>query len=125
MAGKPEKEGKYELFESNHGNIILNLNDKNYFAIIRGNYGEILVKSDSDHVKEKTLKKGNFYLANFESDPAFKDMPHLFLEEKDNLYKEWILPNDRPTKADYQKKLIKTQHLISKEKMLSHIKKKK
>jgi hypothetical protein len=121
MHGELEREGNYELFETNHGHQILELNNKVWFAIIKGKYGDILVKSDSDHVKSKVLKKGRFYLADFNDDPSFKDMPHLFLEDG-NKYREWILPNYEATEGDFQKKLVKTGDLVSKEKVKDHVK---
>lgn len=121
MQGHLEKEGQYELFETTNGHQILALNNKNYFAIVKGKYGDILVKSDSDHQKKKTQKKGHFYLASFDDDPDFRDLPHLFLEEGDK-FREWILPNNAPTEKDYKKKLIKTQDLLSREKVESHVK---
>ena len=116
MQGKLEKKGHYDLFETTEGHQILNLNDKHFFAVVKGKYGDILVGSNADHEKKKTLHEGHFYLADFEDDPEFKDMPHLFLEEG-NKYREWILPNDYPTKGDYQKKLIKTGDLVDKDKV--------
>jgi hypothetical protein len=121
MRGKLEKEGNYELFETANGHQILNLNNKNYFAVIGGQKGDILVATDSDHEKSKVLKKGRFYLADFENDPEFSDMPHLFLQEG-NKYREWILPNHEPSEKDYQKKLVRTGNLVSKAKVESHVK---
>lgn len=121
MKNKIENEGKYELFRTTKGHQILNLNDKTFFAVITGQKGDILVSTDSDHEKDKTLKKGRFYLATFDDDPEFNDIPHLFLEEG-NKYREWILPNDKPTKKDYQKKLVKTGNLVEKSKVEKHLK---
>lgn len=121
MKGKLEKEGKYELFETTHGHQILNLNNESFFAIVEGQKGDIIVKSDSDHKKKKTLSKGKFYLADFNNDPEFRDIPHLFLEEGKK-YREWILPNDEPSKRDYQKKLVRTDNLVDKGKVENHVK---
>lgn len=121
MKGKLESEGHYELFKTANGNQILNLNDKNFFAVAKGKRGDILVKTDGDHERERTIREGKFYLADFDDDPAFSDMPHLFLQEG-NKYREWILPNDKPTKGDYQKKLVKTGKLVSKAKVEAHVK---
>jgi hypothetical protein len=121
MRGKLESEGHYELFETTHGNQILNLNNKDFFAVIKGKRGDILVATDSNHKKSKTIKEGQFYLADFEDDPEFSDMTHLFLQEG-NKYREWLLPNDKPTEKDYQKKLVKSENLVSKSKVEKHIK---
>lgn len=121
MRGKLEKQGHYELFKTTKGHQILNLNNKNWFAVVKGQKGDMLIGSDSDHQKEKTIKEGRFYLADFDNDPEFRDIPHLFLEEGKK-YREWLLPNDSPTEKDYQKKLIKTNSLVSKEKVEQHVK---
>lgn len=98
MRGKLEKHGSYELFETTHGHQILNLDDKEWFAVV----------------------KGEFYLANFKNDPEFQDMPHLFLEKK-NSYIEFILPNGLPTKSDHQKKLVKSDVQVPKDKVKEHV----
>ena len=121
MRGKLENEGNYELFRTTNGNQILNLNDKHFFAVVKGQQGDILVATDADHEKDKTLKKGRFFLADFNDDPEFRDLPHLFLEEGSK-FREWILPNDKPTKGDYQKKLVRTGNLVSRSKVEKHVK---
>lgn len=120
MRGKLEKEGRYDLFETTEGHQILNLNDKSFFAVVEGKRGDILVGTDADHEKKKSVKKGQFYLANFDDDPEFRDLPHLFLQEGKK-FREWILPNNYPTKSDYQKKLIRTSDLVSKSKVEEHV----
>lgn len=121
MRGDLKKEGKYELFKTNHGHNILNLDDQNYFAFIEGEQGDVIIKSDSDHKKEKTVSKGKYYYADFEDDPEFKDMRHLFMEDGSK-FKEIILPEGLPKKNDYQKKLVRTDEKISKDKVEEHIK---
>lgn len=121
MRGKLEKEGKYDLFETTKGHQILNLNNKIFFAVVEGQRGDILVGTDADHEKKKTVKKGQFYLANFDNDPEFRDLPHLFLQEGKE-FREWILPNNFPTKSDFQKKLIRTNNLVPKSKVEEHVK---
>lgn len=120
MRGKTEKQGHYELFETTHGHQILNLDDQEWYAVVEGQQGDIIVHSDSDHEKKKTLQKGEFYLANFKNDPEFKDMPHLLLE-KGKQFTEFILPNGLPTKNDHQKKLIRSDEKISKDKVKEHV----
>lgn len=121
MSTQVNKEGKYELFETTEGHQILHLNKKDWFALVEGQKGRIIVYSDNKHKKEHTLKKGSFYLAEFEDDPKFKDVPHLFLEQGKK-YKEYILPNGLPSAKDKQKKVIETEELLSKEKVKAHIK---
>ena len=79
-----------------------------------------MVHSDSDHQKQKTLEKGEFYLAEFQDDPEFRDMPHLFLE-KGNEYLEFVLPNGLPTEKDHQKKLVRSDERVPKDKVKEHV----
>lgn len=125
MRGKIEKQGQYELFETTHGHQILNLDDEEhhveeFYAVVKGDQGDLLVHSDADHDKQKTLQEGEFYLIHFKDDPDFKDMPHLFLQDGDQ-YLEMMLPNGLPTKDDYQKKLIRSKEKISKDKLQEHL----
>lgn len=120
MRGKIKKEGDYELFETTHGHQILTLDEKEWFALVEGQQGDIMVHSDSDHEKGKTIQKGKYYLADFEDDPEFRDMPHLFME-KGSHYTELILPNGLPTTSDHQRKLVRTDEKISKAKIREHI----
>lgn len=120
MQGNLEKRGQYELFETTSGHRILNLNNRNFYAVVRGQRGEILVHSDKDHQKKKTIRKGDFYLADFKDDPEFSDIPHLFLQEDKNQYREWILPRDVPTGNDYQKKLVRTDNKVDADKVKYH-----
>jgi hypothetical protein len=120
MRGKLEKHGNYELFETTHEHQILNLDDKEWFAIVEGQQGDLMVHSDSDHEKQKTLEKGEFYLADFKDDPEFQDMPHLFLE-KGNGYMEFVLSNGLPTEKDHQKKLVRSDEQVSKDKVKEHV----
>src|SRR5919108_4412608 len=104
---KVQQQGPYELFETAHQHRILVLNQNQWFAWVQGQQGEILVHSDSDHKREHTIQQGQFYLVDFERDPTFKDMPHLFLQKGDR-FEEVMLPNGLPTAEDHQKKLVKT-----------------
>lgn len=120
MRGKLEKQGKFELFETTHGHQILSLDNKEWYAVVEGQRGDILVHSDAEHQKQKTLEKGEFYLAAFKDDPEFRDMPHLFLE-KGSKYIEFILPNGLPTKSNHQKKLIRTDEQVPRDKVREHV----
>lgn len=121
MRGNLKKEGKYELFKTTHGHQILNLENKSFYALVEGQKGDIIVHSDSDHKKDKSVSKGKFYYADFDDDPEFKDMIHLFLQDG-NKFRELILPNGLPTKSDTQRKLIRTDEKLTQDKVLSHVK---
>lgn len=120
MSTKVKKQGHYELFETDNGNRILSLNNQDWYALIKGQQGDIIVHSDSDHQKKKSLQKGDFYLADFENEPDFNDIPHLFLQKEDR-FEEMILPNGLPTKSDKQKKVIYTDELVSGEMLREHV----
>lgn len=120
MQGNLEKRGKYELFETTKGHQILNLNNQEFYAVVEGQRGDILVRSDSDHQKKKTVKKGEFYLADFDDDPEFNDIPHLFLQENETQYREWILPRGVPSDKDYQKKLVRSNNRVESDKVEYH-----
>ena len=121
MRGELKKEGKYELFETTHDHQILRLDDKDYYALVKGQEGDIIVGSDSDHKKDKTVSKGKYYYADFNDDPKFKDMIHLFMEDGSK-FKEFILPEGLPKGSDYQKKLVRTDEKLSKNKVMEHVK---
>lgn len=120
MRGTVKKQGHYELFETTKGHQILNLNDKEWYAIVEGQKGDLIVHSDADHEKKKTLQKGNFYLAHFRDDPEFNDIPQLLLQHGKQ-YTQFILPNDLPTKNDHQKKLVRAEEKISESTVKEHI----
>jgi hypothetical protein len=88
---------------------------------VQGQQGEILVHSDADHQKQHTLQTGQFYLVDFEDDPTYKDMPHLFLQTDDR-YDEVMLPNGLPTEQDHQKKVVKTDHRLPKDELTAYLK---
>jgi len=112
-------EGSYELLETINGNEILRLEEEGgsrWFAVVRGQKGDIIVRSDADHVKRRTIARGRFYLVDFVDDPKFKDMPHLFLE-RDGGYLEWLLPNGLPSEADPQKRVVLTDEVLDREEL--------
>lgn len=115
-----QKEGQYERFETTKGNEILVLNGEMWYSIVEGQSGEIAVLTDADHQKRRTLQDGRFYLTDFEEDPTFRDVPHLFLEA-DSHYEEAILPNGLPTSGDKQKKIIRTDDTISTEELEEYL----
>jgi hypothetical protein len=89
---------------------------------VPGQQGEILVRSDADHQKDHTIQKGQFYLVDFEHDPTYKDMPHLFLQKGSNQYEEVVLPNGLPAEEDHQKKLVKTDRLLANDQLAEYLK---
>lgn len=121
MRGKLKKEGKYELFKTTKGHDILNLEDKEFYALVSGQKGNLIIHSDSDHKKQKSISKGKFFYADFNNDPEFQDMDHIFLEDGSK-YRELILPEGLPTKSDHQKKLVRTKDKISEKKVKEHVK---
>ncbi len=120
MSVDVKEKGDYELFETTNGHRILILNDERWFAWVEGQKGEILVLSDSDHQKERTIQEGEFYLADFKGDPKFQDNPHLFLQKGDR-FQELIVPNCLPTEHDNQKKVVSTDDTVGKDELTDHL----
>ncbi|HMM42965.1 MAG TPA: hypothetical protein PKA95_13780 [Thermomicrobiales bacterium] len=120
MSAKVKKRGDYELFETTNDNRILFLNGDDWYAWVEGQQSPLLVKSGSDHKRDHTISKGNFYLIDFDDDPDFRDQPHLFLEQGDG-YKDIILPNGLPTSRDHQKRLVETDETIAKKKLEKYV----
>lgn len=120
MSAKVQMHGDYELFETTKGNRILVLNGDDWFAWVEGEQSPLLVKSDSDHKKQKTVSKGEFYLIDFKDDPDFRDQPHLFLEDGKH-FRDVILPNGLPTNRDTQKRLVDSDETITKKKLEPYI----
>jgi Protein of unknown function (DUF2795) len=116
-----QAQGQYELFETTKRHRILVLNEDKWLAWVQGQQGEILVRSDADHQKDHTIQQGQFYLVDFEDDPTYKDMPHLFLQKGDR-FVEVMLPNGLPTEGDPQKKLVKTDHALAKNELEDYLK---
>lgn len=121
MRGKLKKEGSYDLFRTTKGHEILNLEDRNFYALVEGQQGDLIVHSDEDHKKQSSVSSGKYYYADFENDPEFRDVAHLFLEDKSK-FRELILPQGLPTKSDHQKKLVRTKDKISRSKVEEHVK---
>lgn len=121
MSTRVKREGRYELFLTTNENTILSLDESLWFAIAEGQQGDLIIKSDSDHQKKRTLQKGTYFLADFKNDPAFRDMPHLFLESSPGRFDEWLLPKNLPTKRDKYVKLIRLGHTITGSKLKEHI----
>lgn len=116
MAARVQNSGTYELIETVAGNRILGLNGEQWYAWVEGEEGEILVLSDDDHNRRRMIRQGNFFLVDFEGDPDYRDLPHLFLGHLEE-YEECVLPNGLPDERDAQKKIIATDNTVGKEKL--------
>ena len=108
MTATVQRHGRYTLFETPRENRILSLGSELWFAWVRGEQGDILVRSDEDHERQSTIQEGEYYLVDFSAGPSFTDVPHLFLE-RDGQFQEVILPNGLPTMADAQKRVVATE----------------
>src|SRR5688572_13315065 len=104
MTATVQRHGRYTMFETPRENRILSLGSDLWFAWVEGEQGEILVRSDADHERQRTLQEGEYYLVDFKNDESFTDVPHLFLE-RDGEFQEIILPNGLPTDDDAQKRV--------------------
>ena len=120
MTATVQRKGRYTLFETPRQNRILVLGDDQWFAWVGGQQGEILVRSDSDHERERTIQEGEFFLVNFEDDPDFTDVPHLFLE-REGAFQEVILPNGLPTDDDPQKRVVGAEKTVDSLKLRRHL----
>ncbi|MGK7392640.1 MAG: Rho termination factor N-terminal domain-containing protein [Candidatus Cyclobacteriaceae bacterium M2_1C_046] len=123
MNNKLKEKGHYEIFKTTEDNDILKLDKDEYYAMVETNQGHILVTTDEDHKKKKTLQKGDFYFVDFKKDPTFNDIPHLFLEEGKK-YKEFILPKGLPNQSTKRKKIVFTDDKVEEDKVKRHVKNK-
>src|SRR5688572_1082990 len=112
MTATVQRHGRYTMFETPRENRILSLGSDLWFAWVEGEQGEILVRSDADHERQRTLQEGEYYLVDFKNDESFTDVPHLFLE-RDGEFQEIILPNGLPTDDDAQKRVVGTDKTIA------------
>lgn len=120
MSVHVRQQGSYELFETTKHHRILSLDGKQWYAWVKGQAGEILVRSDSDHKKSRSLQTGSYFLIDFDDDPKFKDTPHLFLQDGGH-YQELMVPNGLPTDRDYQKKVIATGDTIGRKRLEEYL----
>ena len=120
MTATVQRNGRYELFETPRDNRILTLGNDLWFAWVKGDEGEILVRSDADHERAQTIQEGEFYLVDFQADPSFTDVPHLFLE-RDSHFQEVILPNGLPTQNDPQKRVVQTEKTVDRDELERHL----
>lgn len=120
MTATVQRHGRYTLFETTRETRILALGDDLWFAWVRGEQGEILVRSDSEHERQRTVQQGEYYLVDFENDAAFTDVPHLFLE-RDGEFQEIILPNGLPSDDDTRKLVVETGKSVDRKELEGHL----
>ena len=120
MSATVQRHGRYTLFETPRSNRILVLGDNQWFAWVSGQQGEILVRSEDEHDRERTIQEGEFYLVDFEDDPDFTDVPHLFLSRNGD-FQEVILPNGLPTDDDVQKRVVATEKTVAAGELKQHL----
>lgn len=115
-----QRRGRYTLFETPRQNRILVLGDDQWFAWVGGQQGDILVRSDAQHERDRTIQEGEYYLVDFEGEASFTDVPHLFLE-RNGEFQEVILPNGLPTDDDPQKRVVGTEKTITRDELERHV----
>jgi hypothetical protein len=113
MGVRIEDSGRYALLQDAHGHRFLVLNGERWFVWIEGQKSPLLVRTGPGHAKLRTVRRGRFYLADFEDDPNFRDLPHLFLQSGER-YHEFVLPNGLPDDRDPQKRFVVTRHFVGK-----------
>ena len=116
MTATVQRHGRYALFETPRENRILTLGSDLWFAWVKGDQGDILVRSDEDHERARTIQEGEYYLVDFQADPSFTDVPHLFLERDDH-FQELILPNGLPTQDDTQRRVVETEKTMERDEL--------
>jgi hypothetical protein len=120
MTATIQRQGRYTLFETPDQNRILSLGNDLWFAWVGGQQGDLLVRSDGDHERTRTIQEGEFYLVQFENDPNFTDVPHLFLGRNGG-FTEVILPNGLPTDDDTKKRVVGTEKTVEAEMLRQHL----
>lgn len=112
-----KRKGNYESFETTHQHKILVLDNNDYYAWVDTSLGHLLVKSDPEHEKAKTLNQGEYILITPHDEPDMNDnIDHLELKENGK-YHNYVLPNGLPTDEDKQKKIIPTDEYLSQDKI--------
>jgi hypothetical protein len=112
--------GRYELFEDEHGHRFVVLGGRRGYAWIQGQKSPLLVRTGSNHRKQRVLQHGKYFYVEFKDDPKFRDVPHLFLESGEE-YQELVLPNGLPTGSDPQKRLVVSRHTVPKSELEAYL----
>ena len=120
MAIRLKNRGRYELVEDEHGHRFLTLDSRRWYAWIDGQKSPLLVRTGSNHRKERVVQRGKYFYVDFKDDPKFRDVPHLFLEREDE-YQEILLPNGFPTRSDPQKRLVLSRHTLAKSELEDYL----
>jgi hypothetical protein len=105
--------GRYALLQDAHGHRFLVLNDRRWFVWIEGQKSPLIVRTGPGHDKLRSMRRGRFYLVDFQGDPNFRDLPHLFLQSGER-YHEFLLPNGLPDEHDPQKRFVVTRKFVGK-----------
>jgi hypothetical protein len=116
MGLRIEDSGRYVLREDAHGHRFLVLNEERWFVWIEGQKSPLIVRTGPGHEKLRALRRGRFYLVDFQDDPNFRDMPHLFLQVGER-YQEFLLPNGLPDERDPQKRFVVTRKFVAKDEL--------
>jgi hypothetical protein len=118
---KVRASGKYALYEDAHRHRFLVLDGRRWYVWIEGQQSPILVRTDADHDIKRTVQQGKYWLVDFEDDPKFRDLPHLFLQKAER-YREFLLPNGLPTERDPQKRFVVTRKTLPKDELENYLK---
>ena len=59
MTATVQRHGRYALFETPRENRILTLGSDLWFAWVKGDQGDLLVRSDEDHERARTIVSGD------------------------------------------------------------------
>jgi hypothetical protein len=121
MAVKVKALGRYELFEDEHRHRFLVLDGERWYVWIEGQKSPIIVRTRPGHSKKRVIQRGKFFYVDFEDDPKFSDMPHLFLQ-KGQRYLEFLLPNGLPDDRDPQKRFVVTRKTLAREALEDYLK---
>lgn len=109
-----KRKGYYELFETTRHHQILVLERQEFYALVEGECGQIIVKSDSNHQQDRPLSEGDYVLFIAKDYPQWIDnVEHLELQQGRGQYKIYILPNGFPTERDQHTKLIESTETVS------------
>lgn len=113
-----ERQGHYEIFKTTADHRILVLDRDDYFAWVETSQGQLLVKSDSDHRKDRTLDQGDYILFTPQDEPGLRDnMSHLELQEGQGRFHTYILPQGLPDSRDTRNKIIDTEEYLREDKI--------
>ena len=60
MTATVQRHGRYTLFDTPRENRILTLGNDLWFAWVKGEQGDLLVRSDDDHERARTIQEGEY-----------------------------------------------------------------